>query len=222
MRQTIIIITFCLIAITLQAEKAGTLHFIMGKVMYKANTNTAYVPAEINQAISREGWLKTELDSEAEILWTDNTTSTVQANQQISINTLITQAHKSGSWSNNLQQKVSALSLQNKQKATSVAGVRRDEVELKAESELYWDMEPLESIDDAISLFQQEKYSNAAKAFQKVVEQAPLRKEAETSHGYLILCYEKLGDKKNLELQIQKLRADFPNSPLLESLSEYK
>jgi hypothetical protein len=192
-------------------------------VMYKANASSAYIRADLNQPIASEGWLKIDLDSEAEILWTDdNTTSLLTANQQISINALMTQIHQNSSWSNSLQKKIGALSLQNKQKAVTVAGVRRDEVEIKTESELYWDVEPLTSMDEAMASFQQGKYADAIKLFLAIVEQAPLRKDAETARGYLILCYDKTANKQGIALQIQKLKTDFPNSTLLESLSEYK
>jgi len=222
MKHLIIIAMFGLMAISLQAEKVGTLRYIMGKVMYKATTNAAYTKAVINQTIVSEGWLKIDLDSEAEILWSDNTTSLLTTNQQTSISALMAQARKNSSWSNSLQKKINALSLQTKQPAVTVAGVRRDEVEIKTESELFWAAETLIPIDDAITLFQAEKYSEAVKQFLAIVEQAPLRKDAETARGYLILCYDKLGDKKNLTLQIQKIKSDFPNSSLIENLSEYK
>ena len=218
----IVCISICLLSLTLHAEKVGTLRYLMGKIMYKATASSAYTKAVINQPITMEGWLKIDLDSEAEILWNDNTTSLLAANQQTSIKALMTQVRKNSSWSNSLQKKINALSLQTKQPAVTVAGVRREEVDIKAESELYWAVDTLIPLDDAINLFQAEKYSEAVKQFLEIVEQAPLRKDAETARGYLILCYDKLGDKQNLTFQIQKIKSDFPNSTLIENLSEYK
>lgn len=213
----ILLCLFCFSSV-LSAEKAGVVKFILGEAKYKYNNNAAFKHIGLNDEIFMEGILKTELDSEVGIQWTDNTTANLKGNQTILVRKLYDQTHKTTAWSKLLQDRLMLFSLQTKQVASSVAGIRRDEVEVKAENELYWDMEKPVRLDEAVELYQQQEFIEAIKLFLEIIEQAPLQKEAETARGYLILCYDKTNDHANRDLQIQKLKDDFPDSTLLEKL----
>lgn len=212
--KSIVLILLLLICMTnlLFAEKAGEVKFVCGDVKYKSPNSAKFTKISIKDIIDMNGVLKTEMDSEVEIKWLDNTTSTVSANKTVSVKKVYDESRKSKSRFNKLEDKLNQLSMQNKQTASTVAAIRRDEAEDKVESELYWDVDPAISLNSAIELYQQQKLEDATKIFQKIVEQAPLSKDAENSIGYLIIIFDKTGDQKNLDLYKKKLHDDFPNS----------
>lgn len=212
--KSIVLILLLLICMTnlLFAEKAGEVKFVCGDVKYKSPNSSKFTKISIKDIIDMNGVLKTEMDSEVEIKWLDNTTSTVSANKTVSVKKVYDESRKSKSRFNKLEDKLNQLSMQNKQTASTVAAIRRDEAEDKVESELYWDVDPAISLNSAIELYQQQKLEDATKIFQKIVEQAPLSKDAENSIGYLIIIFDKTGDQKNLDLYKKKLHDDFPNS----------
>jgi hypothetical protein len=216
--KSLFLVVLLFVSVLLCAEKAGSVKFVMGNVKYKPNNNSAFVKLRLNDALQMDGTLKIEMDSEIEILWTDNTTSNFKDNQTVQIRSMYEKTHKRSSWINTLKDRVNQLSLDNKQEAISVAGVRRDEAEVKTESELYWDAGSPVSLDKAVELFELQKYTDAIPLFLKVIEQGPLQRNAETARGYLILGYDKINDLKNRDLQIQKLQEDFPNSTLMDNL----
>jgi Tfp pilus assembly protein PilF len=65
-------------------------------------------------------------------------------------------------------------------------------------------------------------YTKAVEIFEKVIEQSPLDKDAELSHTCLIMIYDELGDKVNLQKHIKQLKEDFPDSSALDSLPPEK
>jgi tetratricopeptide (TPR) repeat protein len=204
--------------IPLCAQNLGVIRFVLGDVQYRSNQNSPWKTAALNQAIEPGSILKTGLDSSVEILWSTNMSSNIGAGKSIVSKDLYDEVHKKQQWVKQLKDKASNLSLQSKQKATTVAGIRRDEVEIKSQSDLYWDMDPLQSLDEAIALFETKEFDSAIRAFDKVIDQGPLKKDAELAHTYLILIYEEQKNVNAMKKQIGVLRTDFPRSVMLDSL----
>ena len=218
MKRIALSIVLCILGVSLVAAQIGKIRFFTGEVQYRASQNQAYKPATINLSVSEEGYLKTGPDSSVEILWTNGITSTVNASSQVNVKKLMEEACSKQNWMNKLENKVGNLKLQNIKRASSTAGIRRDEAEVQKDSLLFWVLDPQQDINEAIDLFDLKQYAKAAPLFEKVVTQAPLKKDAELAHAYLILIYNTLGEKASMQKHVQALTQDFPNSTTLDSL----
>lgn len=214
----VLLVLLYMVSCLFAADNKGIVKYLCGEVKYKAGNSAKFINLSINDTVQLNGTIKTGLDSEVEIKWSDKTVSKLSANKTSLVSALYDETHKSGNWKGKLNDKLNQLSLQNKQKSTTVAGVRRDEAEVKVESELYWDTEPMIALDKAVEIFQKQKFAEAIPLFLQIIEQAPLNKAAESSRGYLIISYNETGDKDQRDFQLQKLKEDFPNSILIESL----
>ena len=152
MKKTMLAITFVLIALCLSAASVGKIRFIVGEVQYKASPNLSYRTATLNLEVEPEGIIKTGPDSKAEIRWNNNTVSSINANTQISISELQKKALSNPDYRNKMWDRITNLRVQNEQhNASDVAGVRREEVEVMPESQLFWDDEPEYNIQDALT-----------------------------------------------------------------------
>lgn len=200
------------------ATPVGKVNFYLGDVQIKDNQNQAYRPAVLNGIVHQEGFVKTGPDASIEIKWTNGCVSKVSSNSQKSIAKLLEESNANPNWRNKLASKASNLKLQSKQSAKSVAGIRRDEVEVKKESSLFWYTETPLNLDTAQAFFDNKDYASAIPIFEGVINQGPLKKDAELSHSYLILIYDELGDKAKLKQHVDSLKADFPDSSTLDSL----
>ena len=149
--------------------------------------------------------------------WTNGSVSTVEANSQLAISKLLLDASTNANWKNKLWDKVNNLKTTNRS-ASAVAGIRREEAEVKKESELFWFQETIYYLQDAVDLYDRNEYARAIPIFEGVIQQAPLKKDAELSHAYLIMIFDELGDKVKQKKHIELLKADFPNSSTLDSL----
>lgn len=218
MKRTLFIIALCLLCLGLSAAQIGKIRFILGDVKYKASQNQNYKAASIDLSLVEDGFLLTGPDSSVEVQWLSGGTSTIGSNKQVSIRKLFEEASSKQNWKNRLENKVSNLKLQNKRRASSTAGIRRDESDVTRDSLLYWYEEPKQDIDDAIALYEIKQYSRSIPLFEKVIAQAPLKKDAELSHAYLILIYDAIGEKQKLKEHSDVLKRDFPNSTTLDSL----
>ncbi len=213
-------IVLMILLLPLSGQSLGKIRFVLGDVQYRSNPNAPWKTASLNAEVEPNSVIKTGLESSVEILWDTNLSSTVTANKTVSMRTLYDETNQKQKWANQVKGKASAMNLKAKQRATTVAGIRRDEVEIKSQSELYWDMEPLQNIDEAISLYESQKYTEAILKFQKVIEQGPLKKDAEIAHSFLILIYKEQANTTAMKAEIKTLKADFPNSEILESIPQ--
>ncbi|MDD4309339.1 MAG: hypothetical protein PHO32_03085 [Candidatus Cloacimonetes bacterium] len=218
MKKLTMLLIFTLALIALTAATVGKIRFILGEVFYKETQSQIYKTAILNANVSEDGFIKTGLDASAEIEWNSGVTSTVKANTQISISKLLQQANSNPTWKNKMKESLNNLKLQNPRNASSVAGIRRDEAEVKKENSLLWFQDPLQSMEDAIALYEAKDFPKAITAFQKVINQGPLKKDAEHSHAYLIMIYDEQNDKVNQQKHIELLKSDFPDSALMENL----
>ena len=219
MKKTMLAITFVLIALCLSAASVGKIRFIVGEVQYKASPNLSYRTATLNMEVEPEGIIKTGPDSKAEIRWNNNYVSSINANTQISISELHKKALSNPDYRNKMWDRITNLRVQNEQhNASDVAGVRREEVEVMPESQLFWDDEPEYNIQDALTYMDDKDYPQAVAIFEKIIEQAPLAKNAELAHACLIMIYDEQGNKTMMKKHIQQLKEDFPDSSTLDSL----
>lgn len=218
MKKQLLFMAISLICFGLNAAQVGKIRFILGDVKYKASQNQPYKAASLDLSLSEDGFLFTGPDSSVEIQWQSGGTSTIGSNKQVSVHKLYEDASSKQNWKNRLENKVSNLKLQNKRRASSTAGIRREESDVTRDSLLFWYEEPKQSIDEAIVLFESKQYTRSIPLFEKVITQAPLRKDAELSHAYLILIYDAIGDKQKLKEHADVLKRDFPNSTTLDSL----
>lgn len=218
MNRLALIISVCLISIQLGASQVGKIRFIIGEVQYRPNQNQPYKSAALDLPVAEDGFLKTGPDSSVEVLWTGGGTTTVPANRQVGIRKLLEEASAKQNWKNKLENKVGNLKLQNKRRASSTAGIRRDEAEVSRDSLLYWYIDEQQDIAEPITLYETKQYNKAITLFEKVIYQAPLKKDAELSHAYLILIYDALGDTAKLKKHVALLKQDFPESTTLDSL----
>lgn len=190
----------------------------MGDVQYRSNQNAAFRSVELNAKVEANGFIKTGPDSEVTINWNSGLSSEIKSNKTIDISNLYNEVHKKTKWVSQLKNQASSLALYNKKETSTGGAIRRSEVVISKQSELYWVMEPLESLEDAIALFDNRKYPEAITKLQKVIEQGPLKRDAEIAHSYLIMIYEDQNNATALRKQINLLKSDFPKSSLLEIL----
>jgi len=215
----VLLAAIILLAISvLPAEIVGKIRFLLGEVQYKDTQNLSYKIASLNTQVNSDGFIKTGPDATAEIQWTNGSVTIVEANKQMSISKLLAEANSNTNWKNKMWDRVNNLKQQNKQGARSVAGIRREEAEVKQESQLFWYMDEVPDFDAAVVLYDKGDFSKAIPIFEDVITFAPLKREAELSHAYLILIYSELGDKVKQKKHVNLLKADFPNSPTLDSL----
>jgi len=218
MKKICFILAMLLVLVAVFAQPVGKIRYAVGDVLYRPNQNAAWKAVDLNMTVEQGGMIKTGLDSTVEILWNSNLASTVVAGKTLFIRNLHDEVHQKQKWVSQVKDKSDMLSLQSKQRASTVAGIRRDEVEIKSQSELFWDMEPLQSLDEALELFEKRDFNLAIPKFHKVIEQGPLKKDAEIAHSYLILIYEEQKNLPAMKKQIGILREDFPRSAILDSL----
>lgn len=217
MKRTLITLIIALTVVCLFSEVVGKIRFMVGEVQYKEGLNLSYKNATMNTPVHREGYFKTGPGSSVEVQWTNGSVSTVEANSQLAISKLLLDASTNANWKNKLWDKVNNLKTTNRS-ASAVAGIRREEAEVKKESELFWFQETIYYLQDAVDLYDRNEYARAIPIFEGVIQQAPLKKDAELSHAYLIMIYDELGDKVKQKKHIELLKADFPNSSTLDSL----
>ncbi len=219
MKKFIISIILTAIVLFLFADSVGKIRFMVGEVQYKASPNLTYKKATLNMEVQTEGYIKTGLDSKAEILWTNGNVSIINANTEVKISKLQAEASANPNYRNKLWDRMSTLRVQSsKSQANNVAGIRREEMEVLPESQLYWYIEPKYKLEDAFTYFDSKDYLQAAELFEKIIEQEPLSKDAELSHTCLIIIYDQLSDSINLKKHIKQLKEDFPDSSTLDSL----
>ena len=222
MKKTMLIITFAGIILCLFPAPVGKIRFLVGEVQYKTSLNLTYKPATLNMEVEPEGYIKTGPDSKAEIQWNNGIKSVINANTQINISKLQADALNNPNYRINLRDRINNLRVQNeKRDANQVAGIRKKEEEIIPESELFWYSEQY-NVRDALTFMDAKNYPQAIEIFEKVIEQSPLDKDAELSHTCLIMIYDELGDKVNLQKHIKQLKEDFPDSSALDSLPPEK
>ena len=222
MKPFAIIIALATLFTALTAAPVGQIIFFRGEVQYKQSQNSAYKTPVMNAKVQEEGFLKIGLDSSAEIKWTNGNVSKVDETGTFSICKLLKEANSKSNIRSKVMDKVNKLKLQNTRTASSVAGIRREEAELKQTTPLRWENEQTISIDDAIALYDSLKFAEAIPAFQSVINQAPLKNDAELAHAYLIMIYDEQNDIPNRQEHIERLKSDFPCSTILEDLIEEK
>jgi hypothetical protein len=220
MKSLVFVVIACLACVYLGAAQVGKITFFVGEVLYRANQNQAYKGVIRDMLLAEDGFLKTGPDSSVEVLWLSGGTVTIESNRQVSIRKLFEEASSKQNWKNRLESKVGNLKLQSKRRASTTAGIRRDEAEVKRDSLLFWSVEPMQDILPAIDLFEGKQYLKAIPLFEAVIQQAPLKKDAELSHAYLILIYDAIGDTQKLKKQVEVLKQDFPRSTILDSLPQ--
>ncbi len=218
MKKDILVFIIVMAICSLSAEIVGKIRFILGEVHYKDSQNLSYKIAALNTQVNSQGYIKTGPGATAEIQWTNGSVYIVEANKQESISKLLAEANSNTNWNNKLWDKVNNLKQQNKQGARSVAGIRREEAEVKKESQLFWYMEEPPNIDSAVELYEKREFAKAIPIFEKVINYGPLKREAEMSHAYLILIYGEMKDKTKQKKHVDLLKADFPDSSMLNSL----
>jgi len=214
------IILACILALVLSAGATviGKIKFINGEAWYRDNQNKAYGKTILGAAVDSEGFIKTGLDSQVEIAWNNSMVSTLPANREVSIGKLWEEEKSKPTFKNRLLENMHNLRLQNNRRASSEAGIRREEAVVEQDNSLFWSAEEPITLDDAIALYDAGDTKKAIPAFLKVIEQGPLAKEAEMAHGYLILIYDEAGDKAKALQELNTLKEDFPESTILDKL----
>lgn len=218
MRRTILII--CLLAAfsLLSAEYLGNVKFILGQVEYKESQNATYKKANLNMPLDSEGWLKTGLAAKVEISFTDGSQAVLEQNSTRKISDLY-EAASAGKGAK-MKRRLQSISHTKNRELTGVAGIRRSEAHLERKSDYYWEFEDLAELSTALELYEEDKLDEAIEILEKVIEQAPLSREAELAHATLILIYEELGNKAQYDEHVRLLRQDFEHSIFLEDLPE--
>ncbi len=213
----IVIILLGLLACLAAAEVVGKIRFQIGEVHYRENQNQSYKLTTLGISVHREGYLKTGPGSSVEVQWNNGSVSKVESNTQIAVSKLLADASVNANWNSKLKDRIKNLQSQ-KRSASSEAGIRREEAEVKKESQLFWYQDTIYDLQAAIDYFSQSDYAKAIPIFEGVIQQGPLKRDAELAHAYLILIFEEQGNKVELKKHIELLKADFPNSSTLDSL----
>lgn len=219
MKRLCILFVLVLMASLLIAEQVGTISHIIGEVHYKDAPGAPFVKASRNAPVSLNGEIRTAVDSSAEILWKSGGRTTIAAAKTVSIRSLYEEASTSANSVNKLKRQLSNLLSPKKTEQTNVAGIRRNEITLSKSSELYWSDEDRPDLQAAYELYEQEEFDKAIPLLEQLIEQGPLKKEAEISHALLIIIYHQLGNTDKMNQHESFLKADFPKSTLLQQLS---
>ncbi len=218
MKKTFLIILLILLAaMCLANDVVGKIRFLVGEVQYKESQNLNYKTTLLNALVHKEGYFKTGPGSSVEIQWNNGSVSVINASTQVAVSKVMADAANNANWKNKMWDKVNNLKTQNRSAGT-VAGIRRDEAEVKKESQLFWYQDALYDIQAGIDHYDKGEYTQAIPIFEGVIQQGPLKKDAEISRAYLIMIYDELGDKTKQKQQVDLLKADFPHSSMLESL----
>jgi len=203
----------------LEAVPVAKVKFLLGDVQYKENQNLPWKKAVLHQNVESTASFRTGLDSQVEIQVRPNQSYMVESKTTISLKKIQQILQSQQKWTAQVREKASTLNLQNKKRETSVAGIRREEAEVK-KSELYWYIPPRQDLQEAIDLFDLREYQKAIPLFELVIEQGPLKKNAEIARTMLILIYEEQKDVPRQKAHFQALKRDFPQSELLRSMPE--
>lgn len=213
MRKLCFVFALLLLFSFLCAEQVGSIRFVLGDVQYKEQPGSAFQKAKIDSPVSLSGEIFTGKGAAVEIMWKDGNVSKVDAEQSVSIRKLHEELSQEG-WADKLKRKLSAIITEKKPKESSVAGIRRDEVSINKASELYWSSEDSAEFDKAYKLFEEDKLDEAIELLEKVIEQDPLKDQADMSHALLILIYEQQGNSEKMQEHLEIWKKDFPNSKL--------
>jgi len=217
-KRTVILTLIIMFVLNAGATVIGKIKFINGEAWYRDNQNKAYVKTTLGSPVDSEGFIKTGLDSEVDIAWNNNMVSTIGANREANIGKLWEEEKAKPTFKNRLLENLHNLRLQSNRRATSEAGIRREEAVVEQDNSLFWSSEDTITLDDAIAMYDAGDTKKAIPAFMKVIEQGPLAKEAEMAHGYLILIYDEAGDKTKALQELSTLKEDFPASTILDKL----
>lgn len=217
-----IMITCLLLCCTwLYAERVGKVSFLIGKAFYKTNNSAKWQSLQLETAIDQNGYVQTQVDAELEILWNNGTRYRVKGESNTAVKDLFEKSKKSMNWQEKMEDKLAFLvATREKTKATNVAGIRKDEVSLDKSSELFWAVDPVYYLKDGIEQYDNQHYAEAITTFKKVIEQGPLRSDAEIAHAYLAICYNKLNGTADAREHLELLLKDFPGSGLVEFVNE--
>lgn len=205
----------------LLAAPVGKIRFLVGDVQYKEHQNAPWKKATLNQDVEPTASFKTGIDSKVEIIFSGNQSHTIEARMTLTIKKIQQDMQSQQKWTAQVREKASNMSLQNKQRNTNVAGIRREEADIK-KSDLYWYIPPRQDIQEALDLFDLKEYQKAIPKFELVIEQGPLKRDAEIARTMLILIYDELKDKPRQKSHYDALKRDFPQSELLRSMPELK
>lgn len=213
----------CLLAglVVLTAAPVGKIKFILGDVQYRENQNSPWKNAVLYQGVEATASFRTGVDSQVDISIGKNQSYTINSKTTITVKKIQQELQSQQKWSAQVREKASNMSLQDKKKETSIAGIRREEAEVR-KSELYWYIPPRQDIQEALDQFDLKEYQKAIPMFEAVIEQGPLKNTAEVARAMLVLIYEELKDLPRQREQYQALKRDFPRSELLRSMPEIK
>lgn len=219
MKRYLIITLFMLLILSLAAQEVGKIAFFAGDVQYKTGKNTAFKKANLNMAISMDGYIKVGLAAEADIVFDNGGRHVIKQNQTVSVREIFELASQKGGISK-LKQQVSKLSLINRPEATTTAGIRRHEVGLDGEVTYFWGDEEVPSLMQAQLFFEEEEYEQAIPLLEEVIDYDPLSEDAELGHAILIIIYEEQGKEELKDEHIGFLRRFFPQSHYLELIDD--
>lgn len=201
----------------LNAQVIGKIGLVTGSVKYKESQNAAYRDATRNMLIHKDGILKLDLSSTAELIFNDLGNTEVTGRKELSIRDVYDQLKKPKSLVDRLKVSLKNVNTFSNERPKSEAGIRRDEQHLAKQELYYWEELELVKLADAIALFEQGNSDAAIQSFEKVIEQDPISRDAEIAHGYLIIIYsESPATAAKMQEHMSLLRRDFPRSEFLE------
>lgn len=215
MKRLCVMLAITLSLCWLGAQQVGKINHIVGEVRYRESPGANFLKAAGNTPVSLSGEIQTAIDASAEILWNNGRSSKITSGKTFSIRKLYEEAGKSLSWDQDLKRKISNLFAPQKSESSSVAGIRRNERQATQSTEMFWSYEESADIQAANEHYEKQEYHLAIPILEQVIEQGPLKKDAEYSHALLILIYHQLGNTAKMKEHQDLLKADFPNSTLL-------
>lgn len=219
MKRYLMIALLMLLFLSLGAQEVGKIAFFAGDVQYKTSKNASFQKATLNMPVSMEGYVKVGLAAEADIVFNNNSRYSIKQNQNLSIREIYEIASQKGGVSK-LKQQYSKLSLTNAREASTTAGIRRYEVDMVEEDDLFWFEEEPPSLKHAQLLFENEEYEEAILMLDEVIDFDPLSSDAELGHVILIMIYDEQGEEELRDEHIDFLREYFPQSQYLELIDE--
>lgn len=210
----------CMILISLavlNAQVIGKIGLVTGSVKYKESSNAMYRDATRNMLIHKDGVIKLDLSSTAELIFNELGNTEVAGRKELNIQEIYDQFKKPKSLVDRLKGGLKNVTTFSNERPKSEAGIRRDEQHLDKQELYYWEELEWTKLSDAIAQYEAENYLLAAETFAKVIEQDPLSREAELAHGYLIIIYSQSPENAaKMQEHIQILRQDFPHSTFWE------
>ena len=203
--------------------KVGEVSFVLGTVEYSLDGKSEWKSVDVGSNVLSNWVLRGSDDAELEITWESGDVSELSNLKSIKVIDLMSNANMETDWLDRMKNKIDVMFTENEaSKVQGVAGIRRSEVTIEKEDSIYWAEPEIANFNEGYVAFQNANYDKAIALFEQVILQDTLTVKGEIARSCLITMYT---NKKNItkaEEHLKRFVVDFPNSELLQLVTEKK